>query len=128
MLNRCFSLAVLLPAMFLLGSSAQAWALSHSEISKRLNSASEIVRLAQKETKEAKKNLILALEKIEKAIELAGKALAVVEKVQARVDKALGLSSGGKKKGKSLGKKKSKFDKLRGRFKKRKKKKGTDQY
>ncbi|MCH8076966.1 MAG: hypothetical protein IIC64_14245, partial [SAR324 cluster bacterium] len=80
MLNRCFSLTVLFPVVFLLVFSTQAWALRHSEISKRLNSASEIVRLAQKETKEAKKNLIVALEKIEKAIELAGKALAIVDK------------------------------------------------
>ena len=75
MLNRRFSLAVLLLAMLLFLPSAQAWALKHSDISKRLHSATEIVALAQKETKEAKKNLIAALEKIEKAIELAGKAL-----------------------------------------------------
>ena len=80
MLNRGFSPAIPLLAMFLLVSSAQAWADPASEISKWLNSASEIVRLAQKETKEAKKNLIVALEKIEKAIELAGKALAIVDK------------------------------------------------
>lgn len=123
MSNRCFSLAVLLPAVILLVFSTQAWAVKHSEITKRLHSATEIVALAQKETKEAKKNLIAALEKIEKAIELAGRALIVVEKIQARVDKMLGLSSGGKKKGKGFGKKKGRFDKLRGKFKKRKKKK-----
>lgn len=123
MSNRCFSLAVLLPAVILLMFSTQAWAVKHSEISKRLHSATEIVAFAQKETKEAKKNLIAALEKIEKAIELAGRALIVVEKIQARVDKMLGLSSGGKKKGKSMSKKKGKFKKLKRKFKRKKKKK-----